>query len=158
MKLWQSKINQSTKKRGNTRNKMEGPMSKKTKESLKRVNRKGNIKFSNFLLWEGYLIRKGEDLLKGPLAKKNPCWPRKGKLGRPWTVFGKFFEFFKKQLPVPVLWICFRIKEPPVLILWKKLKKKEPMVLVISKPLKNRRFSWKDQQRTDDFVASSLTF
>jgi len=32
-------------KRGNTKNKMEGPTSKKTKEPLKRVNHKGNIKF-----------------------------------------------------------------------------------------------------------------
>jgi hypothetical protein len=35
------------KKRGNTRNKMEGPMSKKQKESPKKVNHKGNIKFPN---------------------------------------------------------------------------------------------------------------
>jgi hypothetical protein len=35
------------KKKGNTRNKMEGPMSKKTKEPPKRANHKGNIKFPN---------------------------------------------------------------------------------------------------------------
>jgi hypothetical protein len=35
------------KKKGNTRNKMEGPMSKKTKEPSKRANHKGNIKFPN---------------------------------------------------------------------------------------------------------------
>jgi hypothetical protein len=34
-------------KRGNTRNKMEGPMSKKTKEPTKRTNHDGNIKFLN---------------------------------------------------------------------------------------------------------------
>ncbi len=34
-------------KKRNTRNKMEGPTSKKTKESPKRVNHKGNIKFQN---------------------------------------------------------------------------------------------------------------
>jgi hypothetical protein len=36
--------------RGNTRNKMEGLTSKKTKEPPKRANHKGNIKFSNPLL------------------------------------------------------------------------------------------------------------
>jgi hypothetical protein len=35
------------KKRGNARNKMEGPTSKKTKEPPKRVKHKGNIKFPN---------------------------------------------------------------------------------------------------------------
>jgi hypothetical protein len=35
------------KKRGNTRNKMEGPMFKKTKEPTKRTNHDGNIKFLN---------------------------------------------------------------------------------------------------------------
>jgi hypothetical protein len=35
------------KKKGNTRNKMEGPTSKKTKEPPKRVNHKGNLKFPN---------------------------------------------------------------------------------------------------------------
>jgi hypothetical protein len=41
-------INQSSqRKRGNTKNKMEGPMSKKTKESPKRENHKGNIKFQS---------------------------------------------------------------------------------------------------------------
>jgi hypothetical protein len=48
---------------------MEGPTSKNTKEPPKRVNHKGNIKFSNlFLSQEAYQIRKGEDLLKGRLA------------------------------------------------------------------------------------------
>jgi hypothetical protein len=57
------------KKKGNTRNKMEGPMfKKKTKESPKRVNHKGNIKFLNpFLSRKAYQIKKGEDLLKGCL-------------------------------------------------------------------------------------------
>jgi hypothetical protein len=46
-------------KRGNTSNKMEGPMSKKTKEPAKRVSHKGNIKFPNPLpLQESYKIRK----------------------------------------------------------------------------------------------------
>ncbi len=50
-------------------NKMEGPMSKKTKEPPKKVNHKGNIKFSNpFLSRKAYQIRKAEDLLKGHLA------------------------------------------------------------------------------------------
>jgi len=35
---------------GNTRNKMEGPTSKKAKEPPKRANHKGNIKFPNPLL------------------------------------------------------------------------------------------------------------
>jgi hypothetical protein len=35
------------KKKKKTRNKMEGPMSKKTNEPPKRANQKGNIKFSN---------------------------------------------------------------------------------------------------------------
>jgi len=48
MKTYQSNYkNQSTQKRGNTRNKMEGPTSKKTKEPPKRANHKVNIKFSN---------------------------------------------------------------------------------------------------------------
>jgi hypothetical protein len=73
MKPCQSNKNQSNKKRGNKRNKLEGPMSKKTKESPKRANQKGNIKFSNhFQSQEAYQIRKGEDLLKGCLAYKNP--------------------------------------------------------------------------------------
>jgi hypothetical protein len=42
--------NQSTQKRGNTRNKIEGYMSKKTKEPLRRVNHKRNIKFLNPIL------------------------------------------------------------------------------------------------------------
>ncbi len=47
MKPCQSTKNQSTQKRGNTRNKMEGPRSKKTKEPPKRANHKPNIKFRN---------------------------------------------------------------------------------------------------------------
>jgi hypothetical protein len=48
---------------------MEGPMSKKTKESPKRENHKGNIKFAiPFLSREAYQIRKEKDLLKGYLA------------------------------------------------------------------------------------------
>jgi hypothetical protein len=49
------------KKKGgeNTKNKKEGPMSKKTKESTKKVNHKGNIKFPNSLpLQEAFQIRK----------------------------------------------------------------------------------------------------
>jgi hypothetical protein len=63
MKPCQSKINRSTQKGRNTRNKVEGPMSKKLKKSPKRVTHKGNIKFSNALLSrEAYQIRKGKDL------------------------------------------------------------------------------------------------
>jgi hypothetical protein len=52
-------------RRGNTRNKTEGPTSKKTKEPPKRPHHKGNIKFLNpLLLQEAYQIRKGEDLVK----------------------------------------------------------------------------------------------
>jgi hypothetical protein len=80
---------------------MEGLMFKKTKEPPKKVNHKGNIKFLKplllreayqirkeppkkvnrkrnikflkpLLLREAYQIRKGEDLLKGCLAYKNP--------------------------------------------------------------------------------------
>jgi hypothetical protein len=38
------------KKKGKTRNKMEGPTSVKTNEPPKRVNYKGNIKFLNTIL------------------------------------------------------------------------------------------------------------
>jgi hypothetical protein len=37
-------------KRGNTKNKMEGPTSKKTKEPSKGTNPKGSIKFLNLLM------------------------------------------------------------------------------------------------------------
>jgi hypothetical protein len=37
-------------KEENTKNKMEEPLSKKTKEPPKRANHKGNIKFTNSLL------------------------------------------------------------------------------------------------------------
>jgi hypothetical protein len=48
---------------------MEGPKSKKTNETPKRANHKGNNKFPDPLqLREAYQIRKGEDLLKGCLA------------------------------------------------------------------------------------------
>jgi hypothetical protein len=47
MKPFQANINQSTQNRVNTRNKMEGPTSKTTKEPPKRANHKGNIKFPN---------------------------------------------------------------------------------------------------------------
>jgi hypothetical protein len=55
---------------GKTRNKMEGPTSKKTNEPPKRANHKGNIKFLQSR--EAYHIMKGEDLLKGSLAYTNP--------------------------------------------------------------------------------------
>jgi hypothetical protein len=56
----------------NAKNKMEGPMPKKTKEPPKRANHKGNTMFLNpFLLQEAYQIGKGEDLLKGSLTLKN---------------------------------------------------------------------------------------
>jgi hypothetical protein len=56
------------KKGGKTKNKMEGSMSKKTKENPKKVNHEGNIKFPNPLRsQEAYQIRKGVDLLKGHL-------------------------------------------------------------------------------------------
>jgi len=58
---------------GKTRNKMEGPTSKKTNEPPKRANHKGNIKFLNLLQsGEAYHIMKGEDLLKESLAYTNP--------------------------------------------------------------------------------------
>jgi hypothetical protein len=41
---------QSIQKRGNTRNKMEGPTFKNTKEPPMRANHKGNIKFLNPVL------------------------------------------------------------------------------------------------------------
>jgi hypothetical protein len=63
------------KKGGNTRNKMEGPMSKKTKEAPKRVNHKGNIKCPNPLLsQEAYQIRKGDSKHQVP---KPPPLPQK---------------------------------------------------------------------------------
>ncbi len=49
-------------KKGNTRNKMKGTTSKKTKESPKRAHHKGNIKSLNPLSLEAYQIRKHEDL------------------------------------------------------------------------------------------------
>jgi hypothetical protein len=58
-------INQNTQKKEKTRNKMERPMSKKTKEPLKKVNHKGNIKFPNSLFsQETYQIGKGGGLLE----------------------------------------------------------------------------------------------
>jgi hypothetical protein len=50
MKPCQLNRNQSTQIRENTRNKMEGPTTKKAKEPPKRANHKGNIKFLNFLM------------------------------------------------------------------------------------------------------------
>jgi hypothetical protein len=47
MKHYQSNINQSTQKRGDIRNKMERPTSKKSKKPSKKANHKGNIKFLN---------------------------------------------------------------------------------------------------------------
>ncbi len=62
-------MNQNTQRRGDTRNKMEGPASKKTNEPPKMADYKGNIKLPNpSLSQEAYQIRKGEDLLKGRLA------------------------------------------------------------------------------------------
>jgi hypothetical protein len=43
------------KKNKNTRNKTEGPTSKKTNEPLKRVDHKGNIKFQNPLSCEKHI-------------------------------------------------------------------------------------------------------
>jgi hypothetical protein len=48
---------------------MEGLVSEKKKKPPKKVNHKGNIKFSNpFLPQKAYQIRKRVDLLKGHLA------------------------------------------------------------------------------------------
>jgi hypothetical protein len=56
-------------KKGNTRNKMEGPTSKKTREPSKKVNHKREHQVLNPLLsQEKDQIEKGEDLLKGYLA------------------------------------------------------------------------------------------
>jgi hypothetical protein len=56
--------------KGETRNKMEGPTSKNTNEPPKRANHKGNIKFLNPpFAKKTYQIRKGENLLKGCLAR-----------------------------------------------------------------------------------------
>jgi hypothetical protein len=71
MKPCQSNKNQSTHKRGNTRNKMEGPMSKKTNEPPKMADHKGTSSSQSgnpLLLQEAYQIRKGEDLFRGHLA------------------------------------------------------------------------------------------
>jgi hypothetical protein len=66
-------MNESTQKRENMKNKMVRPTSKKAKELPKEVNHKGNIKFPNpLLLPEAFKIMKGQDLLKGGLALKNP--------------------------------------------------------------------------------------
>jgi hypothetical protein len=59
------------KKRGNMRNKMEGPTSKRRQMNhLRGQTNKGNIKFLDplLLLQEAYQIMKGEDLLKRGLA------------------------------------------------------------------------------------------
>jgi hypothetical protein len=60
MKPCTPNINQSAlKKKRKTRNKMEGPTSKKTNEPPKKVNHKENIKFLNHLQsGEAYQIRK----------------------------------------------------------------------------------------------------
>jgi hypothetical protein len=48
---------------------MEGHTSNKTKEPIKKVNHKGNIKFPNpFFSQEAYQIGKGEDLLRGRIT------------------------------------------------------------------------------------------
>jgi hypothetical protein len=61
-------------KRGKAKEKMEEPMSMKTKEPPNGANHKGNIKFLNPLLSrEAYQIRKGEDLLKGGLSLNKVC-------------------------------------------------------------------------------------
>ncbi len=74
--------NQSTQKRGNQGKKRESPTSKETNELPKRMDHKGNIKFPNPLRsQEAYQIRKGEDLVKGHLARKSP--KRKNSLPRP---------------------------------------------------------------------------
>jgi hypothetical protein len=72
MKPCQSKINQSTQKRVNTRNKMEGPTSKKTKEPPKRANHKGNIKFLNRVQrWHQMASPKAE---KGCVRRIDGLW------------------------------------------------------------------------------------
>jgi hypothetical protein len=56
-----------TKRKGKTRNKMEGPMSKKTNEPPKRANHKRTSSSRTPLqlqLREAYQIKKGEDLLQ----------------------------------------------------------------------------------------------
>jgi hypothetical protein len=50
---------------------MEGPTSKKTKESPKKVNHKGNIKFLN-PYHEKHINKETRGPLKGCLAQKNP--------------------------------------------------------------------------------------
>jgi hypothetical protein len=47
---------------------MEGPTSKKTKKTPKKVNHKGNIKFLNLLITISISNKEREDLLKGCLA------------------------------------------------------------------------------------------
>jgi hypothetical protein len=62
-------MNQNTQRKGNPKNKMEGPTSKKTNEPPKMVDHKGNNKFPNpSPSQETYQIRKREDLLKGRLV------------------------------------------------------------------------------------------
>jgi len=62
-------MNQNTQRRGNPRNKMEGPTSKKKNEPPKMVDHKRNNKFPNpSPSQKAYQIRKGEDLLKRRLA------------------------------------------------------------------------------------------
>jgi hypothetical protein len=70
MKPYQPKNNQNTKKRGNTRNKMEGPTSKKTKKTTKEGEPQGEHQVPKPppVLREAYQIRKGKDFLKGHLA------------------------------------------------------------------------------------------
>jgi len=56
---------------GNTRNKMEGLMFKKTNEPPKMADHKGASSCQSgnpLVLREAYQIRKGEDLFKGHLA------------------------------------------------------------------------------------------
>ncbi len=68
MKLYQSKINQSTQKKGEYKEQNERNLSKKANEPPWKVDHKENIKILNpLLLRKAYQIRKGEVLLKG-------CW------------------------------------------------------------------------------------
>jgi hypothetical protein len=60
-------------KRGNTKNKMEGPMFKKTKKKSHQRSHKGNIKYSNLLLSrKTYQIKEREDFLQRTPSLEEP--------------------------------------------------------------------------------------
>ncbi len=84
MKPCQSKINQSTQKRGEYKEQNGRTLSKKTKEPPKRVNHEGNIKFLNLLSVMRSISNKERG---GPLERRfnleEPSLVKEGKIRKP---------------------------------------------------------------------------